>query len=221
METKKSMSKDLTRMSGLFLSFGFCVSLAIIISAFELKQYDEGIVKLDGRNVNSLDESIKVPVTEIKPPSPPPVKQIVFVETKKMDEAKDPPIVDIDDNNLLPIEIPTQVDPPAEETEEPMVFPEEFATPKEGMAAFYKDIGDRIKYPPQARRMGIEGLVFVEFVIGKDGRFTDVRAVKGIGGGCDEEAVRAIQSAPAWNPGKQRGKPVKQRYTLPVTFKLG
>ena len=69
--------------------------------------------------------------------------------------------------------------------------------------------------------MGIEGRVFVEFVIGKDGSLSDVRAVKGIGGGCDEEAVRIIQSAPAWNPGKQRGKPVKQRYTLPIVFKLG
>jgi protein TonB len=89
------------------------------------------------------------------------------------------------------------------------------------MAAFYKYVGDKIKYPPQARRMGIEGRVFVEFVIGKDGTLSEVRAIKGIGAGCDEEAVRIVQSSPAWNPGKQRGKPVKQRYTLPIIFKLG
>jgi protein TonB len=69
--------------------------------------------------------------------------------------------------------------------------------------------------------MGIDGKVFVEFVINKDGSISDVRAVKGIGAGCDEEAVRVVQGAPSWTPGKQRGKPVKQRMVLPITFKLG
>ena len=78
-----------------------------------------------------------------------------------------------------------------------------------------------MKYPAQARRMGIEGRVFVEFIINKDGSLTEIKFIKGIGAGCDEEAVRVIQSAPAWNPAKQRGKAVKQRYTLPIIFKLG
>ena len=84
-----------------------------------------------------------------------------------------------------------------------------------------KFIQKNMKYPAQARRMGIEGRVFVEFVIGKDGSISEVKAVKGIGAGCDEEAVRIIQSAPNWTPGKQRGKSVKQRMVLPITFKLG
>jgi protein TonB len=71
-----------------------------------------------------------------------------------------------------------------------------------------------------ARRMRVEGKVFVEFVIGKDGQITDVIVIKGIGAGCDEEAVRIIQSSPPWNPGRQRGKPVKQRMVLPIIFKL-
>jgi protein TonB len=78
-----------------------------------------------------------------------------------------------------------------------------------------------MKYPAQARRMGVEGKVFVQFVIGKDGSINDVKIIKGIGAGCDEEAARVMQSAPPWNPGKQRGKAVKQRYTLPIIFKLG
>jgi protein TonB len=69
--------------------------------------------------------------------------------------------------------------------------------------------------------MGTEGKVFVQFVINKDGSISDVVAIKGIGAGCDEEAVRIIQSSPQWTPGKQRGKPVKQRMVLPITFKLG
>jgi protein TonB len=77
-----------------------------------------------------------------------------------------------------------------------------------------------MKYPAQARRMGIEGKVFVEFVVDKDGTLTEVKTVKGIGAGCDEEAVRVIQSAPKWKPGKQRGRPVKVRMILPIIFKL-
>jgi len=68
--------------------------------------------------------------------------------------------------------------------------------------------------------MGVEGKVFVEFVINRDGTLVDVRVVRGIGAGCDEEAVRVVQSSPPWKPGKQRGKPVRQKYTLPIQFKL-
>ncbi|MCK5701162.1 MAG: energy transducer TonB, partial [Cyclobacteriaceae bacterium] len=79
----------------------------------------------------------------------------------------------------------------------------------------------KLKYPAQARRMGIEGKVFVQFVVDKDGTLTEVTAVKGIGAGCDQEAVRVIEGAPKWKPGKQRGRSVKVRMILPITFKLG
>jgi protein TonB len=98
---------------------------------------------------------------------------------------------------------------------------EETAAPIGGMPAFYEFVGKKLKYPAQARRMGVEGKVFVEFVIERDGTITDVKAIKGIGAGCDEEAVRVLQSAPKWKAGKQRGKPVRQRMVLPIAFKLG
>jgi len=69
--------------------------------------------------------------------------------------------------------------------------------------------------------MGIEGKVFVQFIVDKAGNITNVTAVKGIGAGCDEEAVRVIKGSPKWKPGKQRGKAVKVRMILPITFKLG
>ena len=68
--------------------------------------------------------------------------------------------------------------------------------------------------------MGLEGRVFVEFVVEKDGSLTDVKIAKGIGGGCDEEAVRVISSAPRWNAGKQRGRPVRVRMVMPIMFKI-
>jgi len=94
------------------------------------------------------------------------------------------------------------------------------ASPKNGLSEFYKSIGEQIKYPAQARRMRVEGKVFVEFIVGRDGKIDEVNVVKGIGAGCDEEAVRIIQNTPAWNPAKQRGKPVKQKMVIPIIFKL-
>lgn len=97
---------------------------------------------------------------------------------------------------------------------------EETATPKGGMSAFYKYVGSKLKYPPQANRMGVEGKVYVEFIINRDGSIVEAKVVRGIGAGCDEEAVRVVESSPPWNPGTQRGKPVRQKYTLPIQFKL-
>jgi TonB family protein len=98
---------------------------------------------------------------------------------------------------------------------------ESSAAPRKGMADFYNDVGKRITYPRMARRLGIEGHVYVEFVIQQSGELTDVKVIKGIGGGCDEEAARIIKLAPPWEPGYQRGRKVRQRYTLPIIFKLG
>ena len=112
-------------------------------------------------------------------------------------------------------------DEPEEEVAETIfTIVEDPASPVGGNEAFYRFIYDNIKYPTQARRMGIEGKVFVQFVVEKDGTLTDVQAVKGIGAGCDEEAVRVVKAHPKWNPGKQRGQPVKQRIIIPITFKL-
>jgi TonB family protein len=98
---------------------------------------------------------------------------------------------------------------------------EESAYPVGGMPKFYEHIAHQLRYPAEARKMGIEGKVFVEFVINQDGSISDVRAIKGIGGGCDEEAVRVIAAAPHWNPGTQKGEPVRQRFVMPVIFQLG
>jgi TonB family protein len=105
--------------------------------------------------------------------------------------------------------------------EEKFTVVEEVATPVGGMASFYKYIGKNLRYPKIAKRMGVEGKVFVQFVIEKDGSITNPIIFKGIGAGCDEEALRLIRESPKWNPGTQRGNPVRQRYTLPIIFKLG
>ncbi len=77
-----------------------------------------------------------------------------------------------------------------------------------------------VKYPEVARKEGIEGRVFVTFVVDKDGSIADVKILRGIGGGCDEEAIRVIENMPKWIPGKQRGKDVRVQFNMPIVFKL-
>ncbi len=79
---------------------------------------------------------------------------------------------------------------------------------------------ENIKYPQLARESGIQGTVFVTFVVETNGSVTDVRVLRGIGGGCDEEAVRVVKIMPKWKPGMQRSKPVRVQFTMPIRFTL-
>jgi TonB family protein len=96
---------------------------------------------------------------------------------------------------------------------------EEQPRPEGGMEAFYKFVGEELRYPQQAERLGVEGRVFIQFIVDEQGNTSDVKAVKGIGAGCDLEAVRVIKLS-KWEPGTQRGKPVKVRIIMPISFKL-
>ena len=89
-----------------------------------------------------------------------------------------------------------------------------------GTAAMFTYLSGNIKYPEEAKDKGISGRVFISFVVEKDGSVNQVQVKKGIGGGCDEEAVRVVQAMPKWKPGLQKGKPVRVSYLLPITFKL-
>ncbi|WP_332910935.1 energy transducer TonB [Algoriphagus boritolerans] len=97
---------------------------------------------------------------------------------------------------------------------------EEQPSPQGGMNGWNQYLAKNITYPAQARQLGIEGTVIVVFEIQKDGSIRNVEILRGIGGGADEEAVRVVQNAPKWQPGKQRGREVITRMRLPIRFKL-
>jgi len=225
MEAKKTEKADLTNKTWLFFNIGLTASLLVAVMAFEYKKYDDTGIKDLNKNTNQMEEIIEVPPTDLPPPPPPKIQQPQIVEVPDEEEIEEEIKVEFDvevteDTKVEEITI-QPVEEPKEEVDEIFTVVEETATPKGGMQAFYEYVGKKLKYPAQARRMGTEGKVFVQFVINKDGSISDVVAIKGIGAGCDEEAVRIIQGAPAWTPGKQRGKAVKQRMVLPITFKLG
>jgi protein TonB len=81
-------------------------------------------------------------------------------------------------------------------------------------------LGRNLRYPEAAREINIEGKVMVRFVVNEDGSISDVEVLRGIGGGCDEEAKRVVAGMPKWKPGKQEGKAVKVYFMLPISFKL-
>ena len=224
MEVKKTEKADLNKKTSFFFSIGLLITMSIVVMAFEWRDSEKQDVDLMAKNVNTFEEMLEIPPTEQPPPPPPEIQQPQIIEVPDEEEIEEEIQVKFDvevteDTKVQQIVI--QAAEPEEEVEEIFTIVEDPASPVGGMTAFYKYVGDKIKYPAQARRMGIEGRVFVQFVIDKDGSITEVVAVKGIGAGCDEEAVRILQGSPKWKPGKQRGKPVKQRMVLPITFKLG
>ena len=104
--------------------------------------------------------------------------------------------------------------------EEEIIFEvvEESASFPGGMPEMYKYIENNLVYPEQARENGVQGKVFISFVVEKDGSLTNFKVLRDIGYGCGEEAVRVVKSMPKWKPAKQRGKPVRMRFNLPISF---
>jgi periplasmic protein TonB len=221
--TKSTKEHDL---STLFFLVGLVLSLLIVITAFEWKFYNNGdLIELSGLNGDEFEDLIEIPPTD-QPPPPPPVQNqpVVITEVNDDIEIEDLDLdLDVEVTEDMRISDPVPVvmeDLPEEEAEEIFVIVENKPEPKGGIQEFYKYLGENLVYPNTARSMNISGRVYVQFIVEKDGSLTNIEVVKGIGGGCDEEAVRVLSAAPAWNPGKQRGQPVKVRMTIPIHFSL-
>ncbi len=107
-----------------------------------------------------------------------------------------------------------------EEVEQPFVVVEQMPQFPGGEKEMMKFIKANLKYPVIAQEMGVSGTVIVNFVVGRDGKISRIKVMRGIGSGCDEEAIRVLEKMPAWSPGKQGGKPVLVSYTIPIKFVL-
>lgn len=205
------------------MNLGLSLSLLIVIVAFEWRSYDDqGLLDL-GQVEDDFEDLMEIPPTEQPPPPPPKVQLPEIVEVPDEEEIEEEIEVELDvevTEETVVEEIVFEEAPEEEEVDEVFTIVEDQPQFPGGMPAFYKFVGDNMKYPAQARRMGIEGRVFVQFVVDKDGTVTEVKSVKGIGAGCDEEAERVLRMSPKFKPGKQRGRAVKVRMVLPIIFKL-
>lgn len=220
----KSAHQKLHEKQPLFFSIGLVIALLLVISAFEWKQ-EKMHTPID---LPTEEEAYILPpmpsTVHSAPPPPPPM-------AKKVERAAEPQkakniietIAELDPNDFTePVTIDI-VDLPAPTDEKPdeiFIGAEEMPSFRGGLKGFYDYFGKNVEYPKLAKKSNITGTVVVSFVIDKDGSITDIKVIKGIGFGCDEEAVRVLKNAPKWNPGKQRGVPVKVSMTLPIKFAL-
>lgn len=228
MEAKKNPAKDIHRKSGMFFQLGLGISIALVITAFEWRTE---VIKVKPRIVDNHETSIVlIPITEQKikePPLPSPVKNdrkdikgfTPVSDIPAIEIGTDDPEIGIDPEKIpsTPIVIESQTPEICEECT--FYVPETPVTPVGGLPGFYSIIRKNLKYPKGARNMGVEGKVTVEFVVNREGIPVDFKVISGIGAGCDEEAMRVI-GLTKWNPGKQRGKPVRVKMVIPIIFHL-
>lgn len=204
----------------------------------ELFKTEEVVEKAPPRKLVYTDLSAPPPIDKPKPPPPqvqlPKLQKVIkFVPPKVVKEEvveEVPTIEEIKQNEVaaVAIEGPTEVvfeEPVAEvvvEEEENKIFTVVEQQPEfeGGYEAMMNFIRKNMRYPASARRMGVEGTVYVSFVVSKDGSISEVQVVRGISADCDKEAMRVVSMMPPWKPGRQNGKPVFVRFVLPIKFKL-
>jgi len=197
---------------------------------------DEAIEKAAPKKLVYTELSAPPPIDKPKPPPPqiqlPKLQKVIkFVPPKVVKEEvveEVPTIEEIKQNEVAAVEVEGDAEVVFEEPVQAVVEDEnkifmvveqqpEFEGGYEAMMNF---IRKNMRYPASARRMGIDGTVYVSFVVGKDGSIADVKVLRGISADCDKEAVRVVQMMPPWKPGKQNGKNVFVRFNLPIKFKL-
>ncbi len=220
MEPKKNPKVATEPKQKMYAALGLCLSLSFVIVAFEWKTTESEIMSFNDVD-DPFDPTIEVIQTKISPPKPPKPKVIqpVIKETEEEIEEEDIDVVFEDFDEEIP-EVKFEEEVPEEVVPTVFEIVEQMPSPVGGMEAFYEHLRRNLKYPRQAVTMGVEGKVFVQFIVSEDGTLREVTAVKGIHSQCDAEAVKVIKSFPGWNPGKQRGKPVSVRIMMPITFRL-
>lgn len=216
---RKEEKVDLRNKYPIYIEIGLIATLALLIVAFRVDWSPDN----DFEVVLSEQEQIEMEeirqTQQIEQPPPPP-KPPVPVEVPN-DEVLEDDVLDLDASLDLDEPVASTPPPPPaveeEEEEEPEIFVivEQMPELIGGLAAIQK----QIRYPEIAKKAGVEGRVIVQFIVDEQGGVLDPLVVRGIGAGCDEEAVRAVQQA-KFEPGKQRGKSVKVKMSLPITFKL-
>jgi periplasmic protein TonB len=229
------LRRDYTRrllmaVVGSVLVFGLAVGLPKIIAALGGEEEVVEAKKIVDVNLDLFEEEKKEepPPPPVEPPPPVKIESVQFTQLEAVDEPVDepPPTQEVltETNAGTVTQEGEKIDepPPPVEAAEPQIFTivEEMPSFPGGEAELFKYLGKTVKYPPMAQDAGITGVVYMTFVVDEQGKVRDPKVLRGIGGGCDEEAIRVVKAMPAWEPGKQRGKPVRVQYNLPIRFTL-
>ena len=228
MDLKKSTKAELESKKTTFFIFGLVVALGVTLLAFEWTAKPTKVESLGTVTGAEIEEEI-IPITreqEIKPPPPPPPPAVVEmlniveddVEIESELEMED---MEADDETVIDVAIVSAIDEESEEeTQEVFFIVEDMPEFPGGDLALRKYIANAVKYPVIAQENGIQGKVYITFVVGKDGSIGNAGIARGVDPSLDKEALRVVNSLPKWKPGKQRGKPVNVSYTVPINFVL-
>jgi len=238
MEIKKSPKADLEKQKSTSLLLGYIIGLGLLFAAFEYTTRDhvETEPVIYATSVVSEEEVVPItqPIFTAAPPPPanaPKVAEILNIvddnkeiaeeevqSTEASTEAISGPSGPVSTGPVV-VQGPVAVE---EESDEGQIFQvvEQMPEFPGGMNALMNYLQKNIKYPSVAQDNGIQGRVMVTFVVNKDGSIVDPEVIKAVDPSLDKEALRVIKAMPKWNPGKQRGKPVRVKYTVPVTFRL-
>ncbi|MCU4176703.1 energy transducer TonB [Carboxylicivirga sp. N1Y90] len=220
MKTKKYKHADLEKKRSIFFQIGIIISLACVFVAFEWSSSESGLSIVENDEIWDDPEEMMPITREVEKPKPiKPIQPEVLIITD------DPTVTDVipdiisepEDINCA-IELPPMV----EEVEDNKVFVRVERMPEfpGGDAALLKFIASNVKYPVICAEIGVQGRVYVAFVVSKDGSVTDVQVVRSPDANLSAEALRVVKMMPKWKPGKQGGKPVNVSYNIPVNFRL-
>lgn len=235
MEVKKNPKQDLENYRMLFVQIGLVFALVITIIAIEWKTYEEVVADLGELKVEVDDEVIPITQRTAAPPPPPPpppppevievveddveLEEELEIEVTETDETEEVEVIEMEQevsNEVLNFMV----------VENKPVFPgcEDAGNEAEKFQCLQleiqKFIARNFKFPEMARQMGIQGKVYINFEISKDGSVKNVQVVRGVDELLDEEAIRVIKQLPKFTPAKQRGKPVRVQYTVPINARL-
>lgn len=228
MEAKKSLKADLESRKGFFLQIGLIITMFLVLGAFEWKSPVYQHIYLQGSKQEFvLDETIDIVAPEPPKPKPVPVTYTSFDIVDNSKDVSEEIIIDagIDEKGEVPAYIPVLVkdlpdEKPVDANDEPFIIVEKNPEFPGGEAEMHRYLAENIIYPENAKINNIKGTVYVRFVVERDGSISNIKVIRGIGGGCDEMSSNVIASMPKWTPGYQRLKPVRVFFTIPIEFQL-
>lgn len=225
MEVKKNPNVSVGKLKGTFILTGLIFVLGLLLVAFNWNSSAGTMVDLGVMMDVSMEEQMiqthqEDKITPPPPPKPKIIEQLTVVDnTQKIDiEAT---ITSEATEKTMITQTSIKIDAPKEDVEpEVYIYAEEMPEFPGGEAALFKYINENIKYPKIAKENGIQGIVFVQFVIGKTGEIVNVYILRGVDPSLNQEAIRVVSSMPKWSPGKQRGVPVHVSFQMPINFRL-
>ncbi len=225
MEVKKTKKADLERKRTMFLQIGFVVALGASLVAFEWKTIRESPGVLVDNEIVAVVEELP-PIVKLKEPEPPkpPPKQIILEELNIVDDDEDLPGDELEFSSEFSEEYTVdfhEFEEPEEDGDPiPFVMLEDQPEFPGGQEALLRYLASSVKYPTIAAENGIQGTVYLSFIISKTGEVKNVSILRGVDTSLDKEAIRVVGSMPDWKPGRQGTRAVAVSYQVPIRFTL-